>query len=123
CTGDGTFNVMWYSSLTLGRAIEIANMKNVSISGSGLPTIRGGPNDINSGYAVDSASGTGIFSVAGSSTLRLSHLVLEAGSSLNGGAINMREDSSLFVFSCAFLSNNASNGGQTNMCARKYITR
>ncbi|MEP5375896.1 MAG: hypothetical protein ABJQ14_08910, partial [Hyphomicrobiales bacterium] len=74
CTGQGTFNVVWHSSLTLSRAIEIANMKNVSIIGSGLPTIRGGPNnETNSSVTVDSTSGTGIFSVAGESTLHLSY--------------------------------------------------
>lgn len=116
CTGQGTFIVTWHSSLHVGRTIEVANMKNVSITGSGFPTIHGGPTAIDPGVNFDSKNGTGIFKVVGGSTLRLSYLVLAAGNSQSGGAVDILETSSLFVSGCTFINNNASYGGETSAC-------
>ena len=113
CTGQGSFNVKWYSSVTLAQRIDISSMKNVTITGSGFPTIRGGlgTDENDRGEGVDPDKGTAIFSVSNGSTLRLSHLVLTGGQAENGGAVYLVSSSTLFVFGCTFANNNASNGG------------
>ena len=114
CTGEGDFMVTWYSNLTLDQTIEASNMKNVTVTGVGSPTIHGGLYNENTGEDnLDAGEGLGIFSVSDASTLKLSNLVLTGGNAQDGGAVNLLSSSSLFVYDCTFLSNNASNGGET----------
>ena len=108
CTGPGDFYVAWYSNLTLGQKIEVSNMKSVSVTGYGFPTIRGGVDEAN-----DLQTGGGIFSVSYGSTLRISHLNLDGGEAENGGALELLNSSSLYIFDCSFTSNQASRGGET----------
>lgn len=110
CTGQGDFNVTWYSSLTLGQSISVHGLKNVTITGVAFPTIHGGLGDDNDGGA---GGGTGIFSVSDRSTLSLNKMVLAGGKSENGAAVNLVSHSSLFVYDCNFTAHNASNGGET----------
>ena len=89
-------------------------MKNVTVTGVGSPTIHGGLYNENTGEDnLDAGEGLGIFSVSDASTLKLSNLVLTGGNAQDGGAVNLLSSSSLFVYDCTFLSNNASNGGET----------
>lgn len=119
CTGQGAFNVTWYSNLTLVNSINVADMKQVTVTGSGSPTISGGLGDDNDDGSIDDPrTGTQIFSVSNGSSLRLSHLVLEGGQAEHGGAIEVSSSSSLFVFDCSFSNNNASRGGET-----RYVTQ
>lgn len=106
CTGPGVFSVTWYRSLLIEQTIEVSNQKNVTITGSGLQTIRGASGENND-------VGTGIFSVSSGSSLRLNHLVLEGGSSDHGGAVVVHSSSYLHVVDCIFTNNKASRGGKT----------
>lgn len=123
CTGQGSFDVRWYSSLTLAHRIEVSDAKNVTIRGSASPTIRGGIIDAgkgDGGTVIDRENATtGIFSVSDGSTLRLSHLVLAGGREKNGGAVDLVSSSNLFLVDCAFLNNNASKGGKTRRKVNK----
>lgn len=119
CTGEGTFDITWYPSVTITQRIEVSNEKNVTVTGNGFPRIRGAlAGDNGADAIVDAGSGTGIFSVSNRSTLRLNHLVLDGGNADSGGAVDVRAASSLFVFGCAFVNNNATNGGETT--CRRY---
>ena len=104
CTGDGSFNITWCASLTIESRIEISDMKNVTVTGNGFPSLRG---------AVSEENDAGIFSVAMGSTLRLNHVALEGVNAANGGAVIVRSSSSLFLVDCVFRDNNASIGGET----------
>lgn len=115
CTGPGSFNITWHSSLVIGRTIEVSNQKNVSISGSGFHTIRGPQEDGND-------TGTGIFAVSNGSSLLLNHLVLEGGSSEDGGAVVVLSSSYLHVTDCIFTNNTASRGGE-QVCPGKRTHR
>lgn len=99
CTGGGAFNISWNSSVAIAEKIEVSNSKDVTITGTGSTV-------------VSPASGAGIFSVSGGSTLRLNDLVLAGGSADQGGAVDLLSSSSLFVSDCDFTNNNASNGGE-----------
>lgn len=114
CTGEGDFNITWYPSVTLAQTIKVSDKKKVTVTGVGFPTIRGALfDDKGTASAVDAEfkSGTGIFSVSNGSTLRLNHLVLEGGNEDLGGGVSVLSSSSLFVSSCTFTNNSASNGG------------
>lgn len=81
---------------------------------AGYPIIRGALADGNHDGAVgDAGNGTGIFSVSNGSILRLNELVLEGGNAEYGGAVGLLSSSSLFVSSCTFANNSASQGGET----------
>ncbi|CAN0517252.1 unnamed protein product, partial [Laminaria digitata] len=68
---------------------------------------------INGSRAVaDAGKITGIFSVSDGSTLNLNHLVLDGGNEEEGAAVAVRESSSLHLFSCVFVNNAASAGGE-----------
>lgn len=113
CTGAGNFDITWYPSVSIEQTIDVSNEKDVTVTGIGLPIIRGALYDDIGDYTTsDGGRGTGIFKVSNGSTLRLSHLVLEGGNEDNGGAIHLDLDSSLVVFNCAFTNNNASRGGE-----------
>lgn len=116
CPGRGTFDISWYSSATITQTIEISDMKEVTITGVGVPRVGGALADNNGAGAVvntEFGSDTGMFSVSNGSTLRLNHLVLEGGNAEHGGAISLKLSSSLFVLSCVFANNIAENGGET----------
>lgn len=119
CTGEGSFNITWHTSLTIDDRIDVSDNKNVTITGAGVAsTIRGAlADDSNAGGIIQDGSGTGIFSVSNRSTLRLNQLVFEGGNAEEGGAVDVRSSSSLFVFDCTFTRNNASNGGETSITA------
>ncbi|CAM9810348.1 unnamed protein product, partial [Laminaria digitata] len=88
---------------------------NVTVTGSGFPRIRGTlPDDHAADTIVDAGEGgrPGLFSVSNGSTLRLNNLVLEGGNAEDGGAVDMFHSSSLLVFGCTFVNNNASRGGK-----------
>lgn len=112
CSGQGSFNVKWYSSLILSQKVDISNTKNVTVTGYGLATVRGG---LGMGESYGGANSSSIFYVTNGSTLRLSHMVLAGRQAQNGGAVDLMSSSSLFVYGCAFENNNASNGGQRNV--------
>lgn len=113
CTVRGDFDVTWHSNQTLAQRIEVSNMKNVTVTGSGNHTIHGGLGDDNDGGAVIHAGGgTGIFSVSDGSKLTLTNVVLAGGNASRGGAVELVSDSSLFVYDCSFTSNYASDGGE-----------
>ena len=100
--------------MTIEERIELFDRKNVTVTGTSFPSFFGGLGDDNAdGVVIDAGSGTGIFSVSNGSTLRLNNLVLEGGNAENGGAVDVRSSSSLFVFGCLFANNKASNGGET----------
>lgn len=115
CTGPGVFSVTWNSSLLIEQTIEVSNLKNVTITGSGFQTIRGASGDNND-------VGTGIFSVSIGSSLGLNHLVLEGGSSDHGGAVVVLSSSYLHVVDCIFTNNKASRGGK-NIFSGKDVQR
>ena len=114
CAGPGEFNITWYTNQTLTRTLGISNMKNVTIVGSGNPTVRGGLYD---GAHADGNAGSGsdggIFSVYNASMLHLSHLNLAGGNSHDGAAVNVLNSSTLSVIDCTFEDNSASYGGET----------
>ena len=115
CTGESMFNVTWYPSMTLAQTINVANRKEVSVTGVGHPIIRGAladGNDYDIFADAGDGNGTGIFSVSNGSTLRLNHLVLDGGNAEHGGAVGLFSSSTLFVSSCTFANNNASKGGE-----------
>lgn len=114
CTGQGEFSVTWAKNLTIEQRIDVADHKNVTITGSGFPTLRGTlDHEKGAGTTVVNASATGMFSVSESSILRLNSLFLEGGNGQEGGAISVVSSSSLYVWGCTFVNNNASNGGKT----------
>lgn len=110
CTGQGNFNVSWYSSLILGQNVNVHGLKEVTIAGFGFPTIHGGLGDDYDGGA---GGGTGMFSVSDMSTLSLSKLVLAGGKNTYGGAVDLVSSSFLFAHDCNFTNHNASYGGET----------
>lgn len=113
CTGPGDFDVTWNSDLQLDRSIDVSNMKTVTVTGSGFPTIRGAlGKDIAPGAIGDAGLGTGIFSVSNGSTLHLNNVALEGGGAIKGGAISVIHSSSLFVSGCSFTSSNGIQGGE-----------
>lgn len=124
CTGQGSFDVKLYSSVSLDQRIDIPIMTNVTITGYGFPTISGGLGvGTRDGSSVfDRENGTtGLFSVSNGSTLRLNHLVLAGGEADNGAAVRLYSSSTLFVFGCTFANNKAWNGGEltrltVNLC-------
>lgn len=113
CTGEGVFHITWFANLTLHRTIEFSNMKDVTITGSGFPVIRGGLGYYNAGRAVGSDRAFGMFALSNGSTLRLNNVVLEEGNADNGGAVVLLANSSLFSYGCTFTGNSAANGGES----------
>ena len=111
CTGPGSFNITWHSSLEIDQRIDVTSQKSITITGSGSPIIRAAPVDNNN---AESTANTGLFHVSNGSILLLSHLTLEAGNTSAGGAVSVWSSSFLFVFGCTFISNHASEfGGET----------
>lgn len=106
CVGQGLFDITWHSSLTIDEGIEVADDKNVTVTGDAL-----GDDNVD-GVVIDAGSGTGIFSVSNGSTLHLNNIGLEGGNAKYGGAVAVYSSSSLFVFGCTFTRNTASNGGE-----------
>lgn len=115
CTGRGNFYITWYSSLQIGKRIDVSSETNITVTGSGFPTIRGAVNDDNdAGGSVTTGTATGIFSVSKSSTLRLNNLALEGGYASSGGAVSVTSSSFLVVSGSTFANNHAwNNGGDT----------
>lgn len=116
CTGDGVYKVTLSSSLRIERRIEVANQKDVTIIGSGYPTLRGAQQTTNEiiNSAIDAGGTSGIFLVSSGSTLSINHMVLDGGYSENGGgAVAVVSSSALQVFDCVFSSNVARIGGET----------
>lgn len=113
CTGQGVFDITWYSSLQIAHTIEVSNQKTVTVTGSGFPVIHAGPKDNSDN--IDHGGTPGIFSVSNGSTLYLNYLVFEEGRSDDWGVVDVRASSSLFVFDCVFANNNASAGGETKV--------
>lgn len=130
CTGQGSFHVRWDRSLTLDQRVDIPSNKNVTITGSGFPTIRGGlgVDERDEESIIDRENGTtGVFSVANESTLLLSHLMFAGGRAEDGGAVYLYPSSTLFVSDCTFSNNKASYGGKTvhfivGRCSIVYAT-
>ncbi|CAM9418710.1 unnamed protein product, partial [Laminaria digitata] len=104
CTGEGSFDITWYPSVTIVQRIEVSNKKSVTVTGIDLPSIRGKLADDNGADAIADAA-AGLFSVTNGSTLSLNNLVLEGGKSEYGGAVEVHSSSSLFVFGCSFANN------------------
>ena len=114
CSGEGAFDVAWSSSLTISQSIVVSGSKDVTVIGTGLPTIHGAvPDETTSRSIGDDGTVGGIFSVSNRSSLRLVNLVLEGGDVRNGGAVNLLYSSSLSVSGCTFVNNTAANGGET----------
>lgn len=114
CVGQGIFNITWHTSLVIEERIMVSDQKNVTVTAGGFPVFRGVPGDHNAaGVVIDAGSGEGIFSVSDGSTLRLNNIGLKGGNAENGGAVAVLSSSALFVCSCTFTRNNASNGGET----------
>ena len=114
CTGPGVFDIKWSTSLQIEERIGVSNMKNVTITGSGLPTIGSALKyDDIAGNDNDTGSVTGLFSVSDGSTLSLNYMAFEGFNSTDGGVIDVRSSSSLSLRGCNFSSNIASNGGET----------
>lgn len=114
CSGEGSFNVTWYGTLPVDQTIEVSNHKNVTVTGLGFPTIYSGIHDKGDvGENISLATTFGLFSVVNGSTLSLNEVVLEGGSSEEGGAVAVHSSSSLYVVDCDFTNNSASNGGET----------
>lgn len=112
CTGYGNFNITWHNSLQIEHIIEVSNKKNITVIGSGFPTIRGAlGNDNDAGGGFIKETSDGIFSVSKGSTLRLDHLALQGGYSRSGGAIRVYSSSWLVVSGCSFTDNHASKHG------------
>lgn len=109
CTGGGAFDVTWTGSLQLEEIIQLSDNKNLTVTGSS-PLKTGLPSD-----GIDAGNATGIFSVSGGSTLRLQNLVLEGGSAANGGGVDVRSFSSVYVDGCFFSNNSASTGGERRL--------
>lgn len=108
CSGKGVFDITWFSSMEITQIIEVSDSKEVAVTGTGFPTIRGA--------VLDDIGEGGIFSVSTGSSLRLIDLVLQGGNAQNGGAVNVHSSSTLFVVGCTFVNNTASNGGEaTNL--------
>lgn len=105
CSGKGSFDITWYSSLTVTHIIEVSDSKDVVVTGAGFPSIRGA--------VPATGAGSGIFFVSNGSSLRLVDLVMEDGNAEYGGAVDLQFSSSLFVFGCTFVNNTASYGGET----------
>lgn len=123
CIGEGDFNITWYSSLNIAEPVVVSNEKNVTVTGVFFPRIRGGLVENNGDRAVvEAGNGNGLFSVSNRSTLRLNNLVLAGGNAEHGGAISLYSSSSLDLFGCTFVDNNATNGGETT-CLRCNLTR
>ncbi|CAM9817102.1 unnamed protein product, partial [Laminaria digitata] len=80
--------------------------KNLTITGCST-LVTGRP-----GAEIDAGNTTGLFSVSGGSTLRLQNLLLKGGSSEDGGGVDVRSSSSLYVVDCSFVNNSASAGGK-----------
>lgn len=104
CSGKGSFDITWHSSLTVTQSIKVSDSKDVAITGSGFPRIRGGA-------IVNAGAGSGIFSVSNRSSLHLIDLMVDGGNAENGGAVNVYSSSTLFVVGCTFVDNTASYGG------------
>lgn len=114
CTGQGAFDITWYSSLVIMQRIEVSSSKDVTVAGTGFPSIRGVLADDDGADAiVDAGAVGGLFKVSDGSTLRLSGLLLEGGHAEQGGAVNLNSSSSLVVFGCTFANNSAADGGNT----------
>lgn len=115
CTGEGAFNITWYSNITITQRIEVSDRKDVTVTGIDFPSIRGALADDNDAGAIveiGAGSGTGLFSVSYESTLRLKNMVLEGGDAEYGAAVDMLSFSSLLLFGCTFANNKASGGGE-----------
>lgn len=110
CTGKGTFDVVWTGTVPLLQAIEVSQMKKLTVTGSG----RGFADP--SSDVMDAGSTTGIFQVSNRSTLTLNGMVLDGGTSLQGAAIHARGYSFVRVNGCTFTNNNATDGGETDTC-------
>lgn len=109
CTGEGYYNVSWHGNIDIDQTIEVFGEKTVSVTGYGVST-----DEMHDTRAVVGAGGTtGLFIVSDGSTLKLNHLVLDGGYGEEGGAVVVRDSSSLHVFSCIFVNNAASAGGET----------
>lgn len=113
CSGEGSFDITWYSSLDITQSIEVSDSKDVAVTGNGFPRIRGElPDGSGAGAIADAGTGNSIFSISNGSSLRLIDLVIEGGNAEFGGAVNLHSSSSLFVFGCIFVNNTASYGGE-----------
>lgn len=114
CAGQGIFDITWHTSLTIDERIKVSDEKKLTVTAGDFPGFRGVIGDDNAaGVIIEAGSGEGIFSVSGGSTLRLNNIGLEGGNAENGGAVAVLSSSALFVSSCTFTRNNASNGGET----------
>lgn len=114
CTGHGEFSIVWNTSLQIEQMIDVSDQKNVTITGSGFPILRGTlDHDNGAGASYANGSVTGMFSVSEESILRLDDLVLEGGNAQEGGAISVISSSALYVSGCTFANNSASKGGET----------
>ena len=114
CTGPGVFDITWSTSLQIEERIDVSDLKNVTVNGSGYPTIGSAlESDDIVGNGNDARSVTGIFSVSNGATLSLNHIVFEGVNSTEGGVINVHSSSSLFVRGCTFLNNIGVNGGES----------
>ncbi|MEP5729812.1 MAG: hypothetical protein ABJL67_10645, partial [Sulfitobacter sp.] len=86
CTGPGVYNVSVHGRLEIERKINISEQKIVNITGSADDDFKSTSNP--SGYTVVSAvHTTGMFSVSNGSTLIITRLTLEGGSSVEGGTV------------------------------------
>lgn len=113
CSGEGVFNVTLYGSVQIKKRMEVLNTKTVHMTGSGFPTIRAALRDNSDSSAViDEGNTTGMFLVAGGSTLTIKYLGLEGGYSEHGGAVAVISSSSLHAIGCVFRDNSAAVGGE-----------
>lgn len=110
CTGEGVFDVTWNGRLQIDQRIEISGRKNVTVTGSHGTTSDSTSDDH---AVIDAGETTGIFLVTNMSTLALHYLHLEGGlSEYDGGAVEVKSSSSLYVFGCDFTNNTCSEGGE-----------
>ena len=113
CSGEAEYNVVWYSTLELGRRINVANHKHLEIAGLGHPTVSAtlyNPNE--SEPAIEAGNTEGMFLVSNRSTLTISHMIIDGGHADNGGAVAVHSSSILYVNDCIFTGNRADSGGE-----------
>lgn len=106
CNGTAVFNVTWSGKNQIIGRIEVSEMKSVTITGVAL---------LDTPPAAANDAQTGMFFVHGESTLNLCNLMLDGGTSTEGGAISVVETSVVNVFNCTFTNNVATNGGDTSL--------
>lgn len=120
CTGEGVFNVTWVGSLQIDSPFEVSNGTSLTVTGhepssssqdSSSSTSLDGYN-FGSGAVINGGGTSGLFSVSNGSALYLNKLVLAGGDAEEGGAVAVRFSSSVNVFGCALINNNAIEGGE-----------